>query len=498
MVLTVVVGSSGSGKTTFLEEVHKINNSVYVRQYHTLRPYIPVCMIPNFDPTRLPFWSLYSQKEALDGSGEKNASYNPKVKIGGTMAGEFHAGLSGGQRKMMLFEMVCQRVANSSALLVCLDEPFAGVTDDFVPFIVERLNELRTSHNVLLVTNDHVSKLTEMADSIITVSAIDRSKVQVGGKQYKRETVLHAVSSGKHYEHVAGHQDLWFFLNTEVISNPQILGVACFTIFSMLLFLATFWDSKPGSEPLVLVAIQIICFFTLNPYLVGLTDWRNTMKEEAEALMHFSVQTNLALKACVVMTMLIAVSALAFGMLNACIHTLGSAEYWLFMLFDSASMTLPFICFGLYSSLPLQIVEIVAALPFLFMIFFSTTFSPGAGVGGVKMLRFLFSRFYFWCKVPGVAETMQGCPPDEWLVFFAVLTGCLPLILFGTFQFVRVRVGGRRQVVRLQGRRESTTSTSEFARLQEELYRNMKDSEKDSIATPPTIKIASGSADSSV
>jgi hypothetical protein len=31
------------------------------------------------------------------------------VKIGGTMAGEFVAGLSGGQRKMMAFELVRQR-----------------------------------------------------------------------------------------------------------------------------------------------------------------------------------------------------------------------------------------------------------------------------------------------------------------------------------------------------------------------------------------------------
>ena len=62
---------------------------------------------------------------------------------------------------------------------------------------------------------------------------------------------------------------------------------------------------------------------------------------------------------------------------------------WVSMLFDSASLTLPFICFGLYSRLPLQIVQILASLPFLFMIFFSTTFSPGSGVAGVKALRYL-------------------------------------------------------------------------------------------------------------
>ena len=32
MTLTVVVGSSGSGKTTFLNDVHKINKCTYIRQ----------------------------------------------------------------------------------------------------------------------------------------------------------------------------------------------------------------------------------------------------------------------------------------------------------------------------------------------------------------------------------------------------------------------------------------------------------------------------------
>ena len=62
------------------------------------------------------------------------------------MAGKFVAGLSGGQRKMMGFELVRQRTSSQSDLLIVLDEPFAGVTDDFVPFITDRLAEMaRTS-----------------------------------------------------------------------------------------------------------------------------------------------------------------------------------------------------------------------------------------------------------------------------------------------------------------------------------------------------------------
>ena len=42
------------------------------------------------------------------------------------MAGEFTAGLSGGQRKLLLFELIYQRTKSQMNLLLILDEPFAG------------------------------------------------------------------------------------------------------------------------------------------------------------------------------------------------------------------------------------------------------------------------------------------------------------------------------------------------------------------------------------
>src|SRR5210317_1349173 len=89
------------------------------------------------------------------------------------------AGLSGGQRKLLLFELIFQRTVLQDNLLIVLDEPFAGVTDDFVPFIVKRLNEMRQKHNILLVTNDHVDTLKQMADNTITVSTLARSCVKI-------------------------------------------------------------------------------------------------------------------------------------------------------------------------------------------------------------------------------------------------------------------------------------------------------------------------------
>jgi ABC-type uncharacterized transport system ATPase subunit len=149
MTLTVVVGASGSGKTTFLNDVHKKRKCTYIRQYHNLRPYVLISKIPNFDSTKLPFWDLYTNV--------------PDIRVGGTMAGEFTAGFSGGQRKLLIFELIRQRIEGSKGLLIVLDEPFAGVTDDFVPWITEQLKQMRENHNVLLVTNDHVEVCVPLA-----------------------------------------------------------------------------------------------------------------------------------------------------------------------------------------------------------------------------------------------------------------------------------------------------------------------------------------------
>jgi hypothetical protein len=48
--------------------------------------------MPNFDPLQLPYWNTYKCEGKAD-----------TIKVGGTMAGEFTVGLSGGQRKLLLF-----------------------------------------------------------------------------------------------------------------------------------------------------------------------------------------------------------------------------------------------------------------------------------------------------------------------------------------------------------------------------------------------------------
>jgi hypothetical protein len=164
------------------------------------------------------------------------------------------AGLSGGQRQLLLFELMFQRTASHSNLLLALDEPFAGITDDF------RSMDCWSLHNILLVTNDLVETLEELADNTIIVSAIDRSKVQINRlNDVDREKCILAVSVGDAFVYNGTSADLKFFFYVEVANNGALLGVAAFTIFALglFLFLATFWDSSSTQGVLIIVAAGI-------------------------------------------------------------------------------------------------------------------------------------------------------------------------------------------------------------------------------------------------
>jgi hypothetical protein len=130
----------------------------------------------------------------------------------------------------------------------------------------------------------------------------------------------------------------------------------------------------------------------VNPYLLALPDWRIHMSEEAEALLHSSKAMNSALKATLTLILIVIVSLLEWGIVIAVVDGFKPIKFWIAILMDSASVTFPFIFFGLYTGMSHQAVEIFASMPFLFMIFYSTTFSPGSGVAVLKELRYLFPR----------------------------------------------------------------------------------------------------------
>jgi hypothetical protein len=156
------------------------------------------------------------------------------------------------------------------------------------------------------------------------------------------------------------------------------------------------------------------------------------MTEESEALLHSSKGMNKILKSLVTLTLILVISLIEWGCIVACTTStdLEGVEFWVGILFDQASMTLSFICLGIFTKLGFQAVDILSTLPFLLIIFFSTTFSPGAGLPVIKEFRYLFARFYLWCTLPGVMDDMEGCPAEDMNTLYLVLSALLGLFVF--------------------------------------------------------------------
>merc|ERR1712071_408330 len=101
------------------------------------------------------------------------------------------------------------------------------------------------------------------------------------------------------------------------------------------------------------------------------------------------------------------------------------------------------------------------------MIFFSTTFSPGAGVKGLKSLRYLFARFYLWCMLPGDIG-MEGCPANNTLLYL-ILSSLFVPFLFLVYKVGRGLYDKGHQDKKKSSRLESMKSLN-FAELQLELF----------------------------
>ena len=392
------------------------------------------------------------------------------IKVGGTMAGEFTAGLSGGQRKLLLFELIYQRTKSQTNLLLILDEPFAGVTDDFVPWVVDRLNDMRQRHNIVLVTNDHVDTLKKLADNSIVVTAIDRTKVQVNNcRNVCREKAILALSvGGEHVYDRTSYPDYLFFFNVEVWSNRSLFNVILFTLFLFGLSIPSFWNSQPDQAPLVFVGTSLITYFCINPYLLTLIAWRDYIAEEAEALLHSSKSTNKALKCAVTLVLFVFLACLEFGCANAVLDGFSSFRFWVAIFLDSTSMTSPLLYLGLYTRLPFELVQIIGFMPYLFMIFFSTTYSPGSGVGVLKELRYIFARFYFYCMIPSLQDVMEGCPADNVIMLYMGLSSTFFLSLFLLYKAIKrlIMWGKAKEIVDYRNKMKD----QDFYDLQFELF----------------------------
>lgn len=169
------------------------------------------------------------------------------------------------------------------------------------------------------------------------------------------------------------------------------------------------------------------------------------------------------------MFMILIVSLIEWGIINGVIDGFENAKYWLAILCDSASLTFPFIFFGLYTKLPFHAVQIFASMPFLTMIFFSTTFSPGSGVAGFKELRYLFSRFYFWCMIPGVQDDMDNCPPSDVNIVYMILSALIGVTLFLIYQVFRL-MNRSKATMKTKSKKQQMKEDNEFRDLVIELY----------------------------
>jgi hypothetical protein len=207
-----------------------------------------------------------------------------------------------------------------------------------------------------------------------------------------------------------------------------------------------FWNSDQDNAPLLVLGANEIAFFCLQPYLYSLVDWRDYMNEEAEALVHASKSMNTFLKTSLTLTMVLVISILEFAVVNADISGLESVSFWVGMLMDSVSLTFPFICLGLYTGLPFQTFAVLAGVPHMLMLFFSTTFSPGSGVEGVKELRYLFPRFYLWCMIPQVEDSMENCPSTDMAnLLYCVLSALVAVVTFVIVMVILKTISARKE-----------------------------------------------------
>ena len=113
-----------------------------------------------------------------------------------------------------------------------------------------------------------------------------------------------------------------------------------FSVITFGLFILTFWNSQPGSEPLIIIASSLVAFFIGNPYIFTMVDWRNYMIEEADALLHSSKTMNKALKLGLALIVQLFISSVQYGVIQAVMvgDSLTSAYIFFGLTFDLSAL----------------------------------------------------------------------------------------------------------------------------------------------------------------
>jgi len=161
----VVKGSTGSGKTFFVEHLKDLINAdgkpvVYVPQFPMFKPQLGTMTFLNMLPlTKEAREKLYSNLAAME--------VPTNGKVGGKVMGMIELpGLSGGQRKKMLLA-ICIAVATSwQCPFIVLDEPFAGIDADSMDAVLKAMTQGQTTvpgMKYIIVTHDHFDLLPSTA-----------------------------------------------------------------------------------------------------------------------------------------------------------------------------------------------------------------------------------------------------------------------------------------------------------------------------------------------
>ena len=191
------------------------------------------------------------------------------------------------------------------------------------------------------------------------------------------------------------------------------------------------------------------------------------MVEEADALFHSSKAINKFLKTGLTLFILVTIECIQFTCQVAVIGALISVELFFGILFDILSTVVAMILFGLFTNLPDQVVQILGAMPFLLIIFFSTTFSPRDGVNGLKGLICLFSLFCLWCMLPEDVG-MEGCLESNTMLYL-ILSSLVAPFLFALCK-VGINLYKTFHREKKQSSRLESMKTVQFAELQFEFF----------------------------
>ena len=175
-----------------------------------------------------------------------------------------------------------------------------------------------------------------------------------------------------------------------------------------------------------------------------------------------------------------------YGVINLVLDSLRDGKFFVGILCDFVSLSFPLVCTALYTTLSFLPAQVLGSVPFLMMIFFSTTFSPGSGVDFFNYFRYLFPRFYFWCLIPGVGQLMEGCP-TQYTILYMILTAFVNVFLFSVIKSIFI-MASRRKYRQTMADRKKRMLRETFIELQTELFgpkvRKRNDIDKDVVRLP--------------